>query len=194
MSIRKRVSDTFAKLIAGDPESAMFQICSAIEETAKRESGRGGRASYKSFLFANTDIICGIGVGVMLSGIRVAYLHPEITTDASGTCGLEDIVYHAVRCGLYHSAALPTNIRFTKNQIGPDGNGILCIPETIISGLAFSVVVSPANGGERSDLGHFIGVKGTEFHVNDWWGRATDFRAALNAALAKDSVRAEETT
>jgi hypothetical protein len=190
MSIGKRVSETFVKLIGGDPEAAMYQICSAIDATAQRESGRDGKSVYKAFLTANTDIICGVGFGVMLAGIRIKYSHPKVDSDTAGTCSFEDIIYHAVRCGLYHEATLPGTILFTKNRIGPDAQGCLQLPEMFIAGLAFAVVVSPVNANERSDPGHFIAVKGTQFHVNDWWGRSADFRTALQAVLAKSSTGA----
>ncbi len=174
MSIGKRVSEAFSKMIGGDPEGAMFQVCATIEETAKRELGKGGRSNYKAFLRSNMDVICCFAFGTGLRRLYLGYTHPKIKGTADGSCSLEDIVYHAVRCGLYHTAALPSNLRFTKNVLGSGGDGILKLPETLIFGLVMSVVTSPANAAERCDQNYFVTAKDVMFVVNQWWGRAAD--------------------
>ncbi len=43
MSIGKRVAEAVEKMANDDPEGALFQICSALDKTAKEEYLKGGR-------------------------------------------------------------------------------------------------------------------------------------------------------
>ena len=108
MSIGKRVAEAVEKMDAGDPEGALFQISSAIDATAKREFSKAGRRSYKDFVHDNLALITDITFqGTRILNLHFAFDHPQIAKDSSGTCTIQDILYHAVRCGLYHDSALP---------------------------------------------------------------------------------------
>ena len=71
VSIGKRVSEAFEKMIAGDFESALFQICAPIEETAKREGYSAGKKGYKAWLKDSIPLITTIGIGPALTGLSV---------------------------------------------------------------------------------------------------------------------------
>jgi hypothetical protein len=178
MSVRKRVEEAMGKIIANDPEAALFQICAAIEETSKREGRRpAGKKGYKEFLGHWMPIISGFGLGHMIRGLKIPYSHPKIPASPDGSCKFEDIVYHVVRCGLYHSASLPNDIVFTENELG-GGNtspvGALKLPTRIVTGLIMAIVASPANAAETCDPGYFLEFNGELFFLNQWWGKATD--------------------
>jgi hypothetical protein len=150
MSVGKRVTEAFDKMLANDPEAALFQICAAVEHTAKGEGRPGGKTSYKSFLTDNIPIICAIGIGPALAGLGVPYTHPTLPATPDGSSRIEDIIYHVVRCGLYHEASLPGDIRFTKKVIGAAQDGTLNLPEMLVTGLIVAVVASPVNVNEHT--------------------------------------------
>lgn len=170
MSIGKRVIEAFDKMVASDSEGALFQICAAIEETAKREGRKRGRGGYKEFLSDNIPIIAKIGIGPALAGIEIRCNHPELPKSSDGTYKIEDIVYHLVRCGLYHSASLPDGLHITDNRIGSDKEGNILIPKTIITGLIVAVVASPANKNECIKSNHYLSFEDKKYFLNDLWG------------------------
>src|SRR5262245_13698054 len=109
MPIGKQVSDAVTKMDAKDPEGALFAICAAIEATATKEFGAGGRRNYKDFIHQNLDVITWTAFGPRILNLKLAYQHPDVKLDADGLCTFEDIMYHVVRCGLYHTTDLPNN-------------------------------------------------------------------------------------
>ena len=64
MTIANRVAAALLAMSNEDPESALHDICSAIEVTAANEAGRGGRRSYKDFIGDNFDLISRASFGV----------------------------------------------------------------------------------------------------------------------------------
>jgi hypothetical protein len=85
------VRKALEELRIGDLEEAHFEICAAIEATAKDEYGKGDRETYKKFIVQNLSIISGghfPGVG-----FTFAFGLPG----TSGPTSLEDIAYHAFR-------------------------------------------------------------------------------------------------
>lgn len=94
MSIGKQVADAIEKMQAKDAEGALFAICAAVEATAAREHGRGGRGSYKTFIRDNLGIITDVAFGgKRILNIRLAFDHPEMTKNADGVYSVEDIFY-----------------------------------------------------------------------------------------------------
>src|SRR5258708_38169777 len=101
MSIGKRVSDAIDKMEASDPEGALFVICAALEATGVKEFGQKGRSSYKDFISQNLGLITDIALGGRILNLRLEFDHPEMKKNADGVYPIEEIFYHAVRCGLY---------------------------------------------------------------------------------------------
>ena len=108
MGVGKRISDTIDKMQAGDPEGALFQICAAIDVTARNEFGKSGRGSYKDFIHQNLGLITDIAFGGRrFLNLNLEYDHPELKKNPDGCVPVQDIFYHAIRCALYHEASLP---------------------------------------------------------------------------------------
>ena len=190
MSIGKRVTDAVEKGLRGDPEGALFAICAAIEETARRERRRKGRQGYKAFIADNIHIVSGIGLSHPIAGLQIAYSHPDLPATDDGHARIEDIVYHVMRCGLYHSAALPASVAFTDNRIGSDGKGNLLLPKSIVAGLVVSVVCSPANIREITDPKFYVTALGERFVLNEIWGKRSEVTTKiLELAAERDSRR-----
>ena len=132
MSVGKQVSDAIDKMGAADYEGALFAICAAIEATAKRELGKGGRKSYKDFIQANFGLIADVGVGRRVLNLNLQFDHPELKKSVDGTHSVQDILYHVVRCGLYHEAGIPNELKFTNEHKIYYQGGALILPATLI--------------------------------------------------------------
>jgi hypothetical protein len=184
MSIGNRVAAALTAFSSNDTEQALHDICSAIDTTATKEAGKGGRRSYEEFIRDNFVLISRTAFGVegTIGKLRIAYNHPDITPDADGLCGIEEVVYHVVRCGLYHEASLPATLTFVQtNFIKCDRGSTLVLPANLVKGLIAAVVVSPANSGETIDPKYELTFDFVKISVNKLWGKRAEVNALLDA-------------
>jgi hypothetical protein len=188
MSVGQRIADTIDKMQVGDPEGALFQIAAAIEVTAEHESKTSGRSSYKNFIGQHLGLITRIAFGgTKILNLRLAYDHPELKKNVDGCVSVQDIFYHAVRCGLYHKASLPDNLKFThEKRISIEDGGTLVLPSALIYGLITSVVVSPANRAEYAPKEGMLNLGDFPIPINKLWGRRHELLWLLDAV---DEVR-----
>jgi len=183
--IGKRVADAFEHLEANDPDGAMFAICAAIEATAAKEFGRGGRSNYKKFVHDNMKVITHVGLGMYIHNLNVAISHPDLPVDVNGLCSFQDVMYHAVRCSLYHEAGLPSVVRFHEARVLEAANGCIVLPSPLIWGLVMSVVIAPVNSGEQSPKINLLNIPGFgPLPVNQMWGRRSKVIWLLETADA----------
>jgi hypothetical protein len=181
MSITKRVEDSLEKFQAGDAESALFQILSAVEATANTEFGGHGRSNFKRFIHENLRLITRVSMNPLIENLNIAFTHPNIDSK-NGLCTIQDVIYHAARCGLYHDAQLPTNLEFTnENKIASDSKK-LTLPSSLIAGIIASVVVSPSNAGCKLSKEYQINKGSLQVSINNWWGKRQDFKLWLNVS------------
>jgi hypothetical protein len=182
MSVGERVAQAIGRMDARDPEGALFQICAAVEVTARREYGGKGGAIYRQFVHENLGLITKAALGPSISNLRLAFEHPEIERGPDGRCSVQEIVYHAVRCGLYHEAGLPPNLKFTEEQrIRIDG-GTLYLPASLVYGLIVAVISCPANKDETApapDCG--VSVRGFLIPLGKLWGKRAELLALYQA-------------
>ncbi len=184
MSVADRIIEACDKLQAKDLEGALIPISIALDATAKREYGKQGRGSYKDFIRSNMRLITRSGCGPSIGNIQVRFAHPEIKARPDGTCTLEEILYHAVRCGLLHEAELGKDLRFQEgNSLFIDGQ-TLVLPSCLISGLLVSVVAAPVNAGERISDNYGILMRGYHNPLNRFWGKREETMKLLEAMLA----------
>jgi hypothetical protein len=175
VGIAKCVAEAFEKIRAGDPEGALMQICAAIEATATAEYGKEGRGSYKDFLRDNLGLITKVGFGLSILNLNLGYVHPRIKTATPGLCSFEDILYHAVRCGLYHQASLPSDLRFHDEPAFKIEDELLVLPAKLVLGLVIAVVVAPINKDEKATEGHYgLDISGYRVPLNKLWGRRAE--------------------
>ncbi len=176
MSIGKKVEEAIAKMDVGDHEEALSQISIAIDATAKLEASKGGRESYKQFIHKNLGLITAVAFeDKSILNLHLAYQHPDIELDEKGLCTIQEVMYHAVRCGLMHESKLPANLRFTDDgQIRVDA-GEVVLPSSLIYGLITVVVLSPLNADERVSGNPICNYGGVPLLVNCLWGRRAEF-------------------
>ena len=182
-------------------QKSLFQICAAIEITAKTEFGKKGRTAYKNFIHQNLALITDIAFGVKIRNLTFRFDHPDLPKNADGHVPLQDIFYHVVRCGLYHEASLPGNLKFIDEMRISAENGVLILPSALIYGLVTAVIVSPANCSERAPIEFNLDGRGIpqtqriimmdigvfQIPINKLWGRREELLWLLDAV--KDARR-----
>lgn len=172
----------------GDPEGALFQICAAIETTATKEYGREGRKSYKSFVHDNLALITRVSFGgLSILNLNLRFSHPRITTTPDGLVPLQEILYHAVRCGLYHDSRLPDDLAFSgEGQIRIEEDGKVVLPPSLIYGLIVAVVTSPSNEHEQSHKQHMLKIRQLQIPLETLWGQRKEIARLLDAVNEKN--------
>jgi len=176
MSIGKRVSEAIEKMEASDSEGALFAICAPIEATAVKEFNKKGRSSYKNFIHQNLGLITDIAFGGrQILNMNLAYNHPDLKKNSDGTYSFQDIIYHVVRCGHYHEAKIPDNLKFTQEGLISVNDGNLVLPSSLIYGLIIAVVVSPANSGENTNKNEILNLYNFPIPINKLWGKRKEF-------------------
>lgn len=180
MSIAKRVAEAVEKMAQSDPEGALLPISSAIDATATKHYNRRGRKSYKDFIHENLGLITKVAFGPSILNINLKYDHPDLTIGPNGLCTIQDVLYHVVRCGLAHSAELPSTLRFVDEDKFRVENNLLVLPASLIYGLIAAVVVCPANIDQTISESYGFNVRGFQITMNNLWGK----KAALENLLA----------
>ena len=171
MSIAKRVMDSIDKMEKLDYENALFSICAAIEATASKEFSKKGKQSYKNFIHQNLGLITNIAFGgTKILNINLGYDHPSIKKNPDGLSSIQDILYHAIRCDLYHIAKIPDDIEFSKENKISVNNGKIVLPASLIYGLIISVVISPSNKDEKCSKDQFLNLWNFCIPINKLWG------------------------
>lgn len=174
VSIGKRISEAFDRLVEADFEGAAIPVSIAVDATASRcYPAAKNNVAYKEWIRTNLSLITRVGMGnvSITNSWNFLYNHPDLKPDANGLCTLEQILYHVVRCGIVHDAQLPPNLRF-----GPPGtttlqNGTLTLSSGVLVGMIYAVVVSPVNASEQSPKDSQIQwIDGRALRVNDLWG------------------------
>ena len=138
MGIGKRVKEAIEKMQTADPEAAWIPTSIALDATAKKEYPNVKKVGerYKKFIHENFRLISRLSFGgVTIGRMHLGYQHPDIKIDDKGTCSIEEILYHAVRCGLLHEGNLPKNLRFVRRNIIQRKEGVLILPSSMIYGI-----------------------------------------------------------
>jgi hypothetical protein len=187
MSIAKRVAEAFQNFHKKDPEGALMHICAAIEATATAEYAKEGRESYKRFLHENLGLVTKVALGGSIQNINLGYTHPHIKTVVPGLCSFEDLIYHAVRCGLYHQASIPADLHFKDEPVFEVDADRLVLPAKMVLGLIVAVVVAPVNKNESvtGDY-HGLNLSGYEIPLHRLWGKRAEL---LDLYRAMDAIQ-----
>lgn len=105
--------------------------------------------------------ICEYGFpGIEANNIRIKVNVPNIAlkTDKNGYVGMEQIIYHVIRCGLVHECNIEKTIQFTDTTIIGDWNDKFYIPKEIIWGLIASIEKCICSNDEDKVAGGEINV------------------------------------
>jgi hypothetical protein len=173
MAIEKRVSAALTALDAGDANQALHDICSAIEATCQKLYGKGGRLNYKNFIADNLELITRSAFGSMSVGnVRFSFDPTLLAPGIDGMVGIEDIMYHLVRCGLYHNAEIPHGVKFEQSnsflRMTSDG---LVLPNSLVLGFIIAVITCPANRDLMSTTNALLTVNFLGVPIDKLWGK-----------------------
>ena len=156
-------------------EYALTPTCIALDLTAKKvaRKDKSSRSDYKDFISDYMWLITYMGLpGILAGQIKIKFSHPDIKNDSKGYCGIEDIVYHVIRCGLIHSTGLDSRIRWEEGTVlGTDNSGILTLSSKFIWGLIGAIVFCPQNRDEKIGKTYWISIGDFKFFIQEVWGR-----------------------
>jgi hypothetical protein len=166
------LNDAIEKINRNDFEMAAASVSMAVAGTAKKAfpHERKDAKKYKDFLNRHMGLIMFVAMpGLAIkkgTSVRLGFDHPNVPKDGQGYCTLEDILYHVVRCGLFHEAVFPTEVKF-GDSLSADGN----LPKGLLHGLILAVIVAPENTDESLPQNWVQDIKGTAVTLNDYWGK-----------------------
>ena len=176
ISIGDRIKEAFDHMGRGDYLLALTPICIAIDITSQKHFGtaRSSRNTYKKFVKEYLWLISYVGLpGLMATTIRIPFSHGEAKTDASGNIGIEDVIYHVVRCSLIHADEKSAKVIWNKAiSLGIDEqSGSLILNQQLIWGLIASVVFCPINKNESLPPDYWLQIADFKMFVSELWGR-----------------------
>jgi hypothetical protein len=186
-----RVGDSVRKAIddweQGELESAMLHACNAIDGTAsKLYPALGSNARFTQLLRENYGILGPMslpGIDLVATRWPVKVERPKA---AGGTPDIADLIYGIHRCTHGHGAELPDGFELVRDAAGPARvtrltceKGKVRLSDRVIFGLLAVTVLSSANTDQRVPDGFYLSFAGTQFPINEWWGRASDFALVL---------------
>ncbi len=175
MSIGTFVSSSLELTSKGKYDVALSLVCSAVDATSAKcfPEGKTNNSRYKSFLMKNMRIVTTYGMpGVSAGGIRIKCINiPDLKTDTDHMVGLEDILYHVIRCGLIYQCDIEDRIEFTERTMLGDFEGKFRIPYAIIFCLIMAVILSKENLSERVPGTKEFNVNGRNVDLNTFWGK-----------------------
>jgi hypothetical protein len=89
-----------------------------------------------------------------------------------GTVGIEDIIYHVIRCSLIHSDENAAKIVWNKDiALGQDQHGNLVLNENLVWGLVSAVVFAPVKKGETIPETYWLRIREFRNFIPELWGR-----------------------
>lgn len=177
-AVTKRLDAAIEAMFAGNYENVLAQVSLAMEPVAKREFHLGGKKSLKEWVRVSVPVLGEVMTATQIAGIRMAYRHPEIKpASLDGTESIEDITYHAIRCGFAHEAGLPDTIEITKDQIGSTEGGKILLPEPLILGYLTALIVSPSCVGITLAKSYTLTRGKSTLDMKDYIGRRAQYLA-----------------
>ena len=118
------------------------------------------------------------------AGMSIGYTHPQIKVSNGKTATAAEIVYHAIRCGLYHDGLVPTDIEFTENAFrAVQENGKLGLPKRLVLGLIFAVIGSHANAGNSLNVEFVYEIGSVTLNLDYFWGKEVGVRTGNRVRL-----------
>lgn len=158
----------------GKMDVSLSLICSVLDATAKKViPSKNNNQRNKEFIRKYMPIITTYGFpGLYAGAIMIKCIDiPNLKTDKDGFVGIEDIIYHTIRCGLIHECEIESLIEFTdETEIG-DFIGKFKIPKQLFWGLAMATILCKENKNLKLDSDMQISISGFDFTVNELFGK-----------------------
>lgn len=175
MAISNFVSAGIALHNKGKMDVSLALICSAIDATSKKMfRNDSNNCRIKKFVKLNMSIITKYGFpGLIATDIKIKCIDIpyNLKPDRDGYVGIEDIIYHVIRCGLIHECEIDNLVEFTDTTIIGDFIGKFKIPKQLFWGLALSVIFSHVNVDEPIYDEVLININGMGYNLQELWGK-----------------------
>lgn len=175
MSIGSFITIALNSFNLGHHDVSLALACSAIDASAKKLYGNGlsNNQRNKQFLKDNMRIVSYFGFpGLSLGGLIIKCDSiPEINKNAKGLVPIEDIIYHAIRCGLIHECEVDRRLEFVEGTFIGDFNGKFRLPAHVIFGLILAAVLSEPNSKETLAIDYTFDFRGKHYELNNLWGK-----------------------
>jgi hypothetical protein len=175
VSVGRRVQEAIDHMGKGETALALTAACIAVDVTAQRYSGasRSSSRDFKKFVKDHLWLITYVGFpGLMASTVRIPFVHPDVKPDSAGTVGVEDIIYHVIRCSLVHADEKAAKITWNRVLgLGLDQNGNLVLNQSLVWGILAAVIMSPVNQGEHVPETYWLSVADYKMFISELWGR-----------------------
>ncbi len=164
----------------GELDSSVLHACNAVDGTAGKVMGRtmGNRDRFTKLLRDHYWLMEPTAIpGINLVETRFT----NVPLPGCGDPDFADIVYRIHRCTHGHGDELPGGFELTPCPlVGVTritlADGRLHLPDRLVFGLLFVAVLHPVNRGESVPGSYYLTLEKETFPINDWWGRADDFR------------------
>jgi hypothetical protein len=173
--VGRRVQEAIDHMEKGEIELALTAACIALDVTSQRYAGapKSGRAHFKKFVQDHLWLVTYVGFpGLMASTVRVPFIHPDVKPDAAGTVGIEDIIYHVIRCSLVHSDEKATRIVWNDHiALGLDANGDLVLSKSLVWGILAALITCKVNAEEELPHYYWLRIADFKMFISELWGR-----------------------
>jgi hypothetical protein len=183
MEIGNFISNAIKNYKAGEYNIALSLTCSALDATAKKINPHlNNNRRIKKFISDNMRIVSFFGLpGISCGRLRIGCDSiSEIKKDAQNRVGLEDVIYHAIRCNLIHECKPDPRIEFTTHtHIGGEKDGKFFLPSQILNGLIFSVLLQDVNEKEKVDFKMEIKLPNKTYDINELWGKKEELMPVM---------------
>jgi hypothetical protein len=175
IAVGRRVQESIDHMGKGEIALALTPACIALDVTSQRHAGttHSSRTTFKRYVKEYLWLITYMGFpGLMASTVRVPFSHPDVKPDAAGAVGVEDIIYHVIRCSLVHSDDTAAKIKWNRSiALGLDQAGNLVLNQSLVWGLLGAVVFSPTNKAEKVPDEYWLMVGDFKMFISELWGR-----------------------
>jgi hypothetical protein len=186
MNVGQSVRKAIDEWEFGDSDSSMLHACNAIDGTASKTLPHlsGNNLRFTTLLRANYAVLGPMGApGIDLQQTRFP-VRVKSPKASGGAPDLADVIYAIHRCTHGHGQELPQGFELLPDVEGPPRRtrmlveaGKVRLSDRIIFGLLAVAVFAPVNIAQTVPDPYYLTFGSTELHINDWWGRATDFVA-----------------
>jgi hypothetical protein len=180
-SVRKSIDD----FGLGDLDGAMMHACNAFDGTSRKLHPEMQK-HHRRFTQTLRDHYHIFGPMALPNINLEETFWPAKVSDrqkATDRPDIADLVYGIHRCTHGHGDELPEGFELipdASNQVNTTSiiasAGKIRLSDRTIFGLLAIAVLCPLNSGLRVPDGYHLTFAGEVLMINDWWGRATDFK------------------
>lgn len=181
MKVGRCIEEALDAADASKMDSLLLFASIAVDGTARKVLGRdtGNRTRYVSLLRDYLWLLEPMAMrGINL--VDTVWDCMELPTGKTPT--FPEIAYEMIRCNLAHGDEFPESFDVLP-EIAPGvarmtiEDGVLRWPITVAFGLLACAILDPTNREERvTSDDYYFSLANQQYRVNDWWGRADDFR------------------